>query len=502
MVGSRYTIVLALGTLLAAAGCASSPWLADDKPLSADAARLSADAAGTGADQSASTKPAPAQAEAAAGGDSGEAMLQVMAEVEQMGVLDPAAQQKLLADLKQTDPALWPLLVRQFQAALEYRQRSQQPAAGQLAIGQPNAAPIAAAGQPTEPIAQTSLRPNDAASNPADQQFNRLPIASNTALPPTAAPAGGYPNTSAPGQPGSVAERSAPTSENPPAENRTAENRTAEKIKAKLAGPVVAASYPAPTKDPATKAPATAKAPVSTKDWREHLAATISDLETRVGQSPQSDEETAQHARLRMLYLIANRREDAVRPIPGMAEPMQQFWSKELCGLAAGLDTKQMPELRHRAAEAKRHLVGATASLGESAPLTVCNLAFCRAVQSFGSFKEFKRYEFTPDQEVLLYAEVENFSSEETAKGFHTALRSSYQILDSQGRRVDGHEFAATTEDYCRGLRRDFFIGYNLRMPKRAYDGEHTLQLTIEDLKAKKIGQSSIKFTIKAPGSK
>ena len=37
---------------------------------------------------------------------------------------------------------------------------------------------------------------------------------------------------------------------------------------------------------------------------------------------------------------------------------------------------------------------------------------------------------------------------------------------------------------------------------KRAYDGEHTLQLTIEDLKAKKIGQSSIKFTIKAPGSK
>ena len=142
------------------------------------------------------------------------------------------------------------------------------------------------------------------------------------------------------------------------------------------------------------------------------------------------------------------------------------------------------------------------ASLGEWVPLTVGNLAFCRAVQSFGSIKEFKRNEFAPDQEVLLYAEVENHSSEETPKGFHTALRSNYQIFDSQGRQVDGHEFATTTEDYCRGPRRDFFIGYHLRMPKRAYDGEHTLQLTIEDLKAKKIGQSSITFTIKARDGK
>ena len=45
-----------------------------------------------------------------------------------------------------------------------------------------------------------------------------------------------------------------------------------------------------------------------------------------------------------------------------------------------------------------------------------------------------------------------------------------------------------TTEEYCQSPRRDFFIGYHLRLPKRIYNGKHTLQLTIEDLKSHKVG--------------
>ena len=66
----------------------------------------------------------------------------------------------------------------------------------------------------------------------------------------------------------------------------------------------------------------------------------------------------------------------------------------------------------------------------------VRNLAFCTEVQSYGCVKPFKAYEFAPGQEVLLYAEVENFTSEATPKGYHTALRSSYQVLDGRGQRV------------------------------------------------------------------
>ena len=75
--------------------------------------------------------------------------------------------------------------------------------------------------------------------------------------------------------------------------------------------------------------------------------------------------------------------------------------------------------------------------------------------------KEFESSEFEPGQEVILYAEVENFKSEPTPEGYHTALQSSYQILDSRGQRVAEHEFA-TTEEYCRNPRRDFFLRYHI----------------------------------------
>ena len=101
-----------------------------------------------------------------------------------------------------------------------------------------------------------------------------------------------------------------------------------------------------------------------------------------------------------------------------------------------------------------------------------------------------------PDQEVILYAEVENFAAEPTPKGFHTALRSSYQIFDSRGQRVAEHDFAVA-EEYCQNPRRDFFIGYRLRLPNRIYPGKHTLQLTIEDQKSQKVGQAPIELTIR-----
>ena len=59
-----------------------------------------------------------------------------------------------------------------------------------------------------------------------------------------------------------------------------------------------------------------------------------------------------------------------------------------------------------------------------------------------------------------------SFKSEATPKGFHTALRSSYQILDQQGRRVIQHDLG-TTEEYCRNGRRDYFIRYFLTISAR-----------------------------------
>ena len=86
------------------------------------------------------------------------------------------------------------------------------------------------------------------------------------------------------------------------------------------------------------------------------------------------------------------------------------------------------------------------AHLGETSPLLIRNTTFCSEVLSFGSFKKIDKYEFCQDQHVLLYAELENFTSERVDKGFRTSLRSGYQILDHLGKQVVWHEFPPTQD--------------------------------------------------------
>jgi hypothetical protein len=131
-----------------------------------------------------------------------------------------------------------------------------------------------------------------------------------------------------------------------------------------------------------------------------------------------------------------------------------------------------------------------------SAPLVVRNIAFCSEVRSYGCTKRFEKYEFETNQEVLLYAELENFVSEPTANGYRTALGSRYRIVDGRGRQVLEHAFAGT-EEYCQNPRRDFFISYHVRLPKSVSPGKYALQLSIEDLTSHKSGAASIEFDMK-----
>jgi len=357
-------------------------------------------------------------------------MQDVIAQVQELGVLDPAAQEHLLENLHETPPELWPLVVQQVRAAVAYRQQADR----REGARPPCPAPTGSSPQPGPAADRMVMRPETTFPNGAPPKREVQPT-------------------------GASQEPDGP------------DNR------------VVTASYESELAD----------------DWQQYVAEAVRVLESELSPAPQSDEEVARHARLRMLYLIAGRREEALRPIPAIAPSTQDFWSKELYGLATLLDTERIAEPTRRAAEAQRHLDDAVARLGESSPLVVHNLAFVTDVESYGAFTPFDKYEFAPGQKVLLYAEVDNYKAKQTSKGHHTALRSSYQIFDSCGRRVAYHEFS-TNEEYCRNRRRDFFIGYEFSLPERIYPGEHVLELTVEDLNGGKIGQSTIRFTIVAGG--
>ena len=72
-------------------------------------------------------------------------------------------------------------------------------------------------------------------------------------------------------------------------------------------------------------------------------------------------------------------------------------------------------------------------------------------------------------------------------------LRGENQILRQQ---IAQHD-SAPIEQVSQSIRRDYFIGYPLRLPKRIYPGRHTVQLTVEDTLGHKVGQSTIELAVK-----
>jgi hypothetical protein len=493
MDGSRGTIGLMVTLTLVACGCTSPPWSA---PWGNRGPEGSLVAAQAGAPSGAPVSPDPTQtartSQSTGAVPEAQELHALMAELQQLGALDPDAQRQLMEDLRRSDPAMWKPLMERFRASLAYRRRSDHSSAAShdRQTDAPEQRPeddrsVESAAADEEPDEPRRLDPPPARTKPGQRRSSlagRSPLAQESRSAKDRL-------TNQDGQADSAGkdrekqEKKEGGTESRRDRDETDTEKGAEDARhsGKRDGEVVQAAYVAGGEGA----------------WQQRLAATIRSLEGDVSQSPKTEAEVARHVYLRLLYLAAGRRDDAMKPIPSVPAATQDFWATEIYGLDAWLNAERAKDPRDRAAESKRLLGEAAMKLGGSCPLVLRGLAFCTEVQSYGCYTKFEKDEFLPEQEVLLYAEIDNFRSEPTPKGFHTSLRTSYKILDSRGQQVAEQDFPVT-EETCRSERHDFFIGYHLRMPKRIYVGKHTLKLTIEDLKRGEIGQASIDFAIKA----
>lgn len=400
------------------------------------------------------------------------------AELQATSALSPGEKQALLDDLRQSDPALWPKLVHQFRLALAYRNRGEGPGAR----GQGNDEGSAAADSAS--MGKHSMADADGTSNTTAADAER------THAQPTEK-----------SQTNTVESDKAAPSEpalRPPRKNaemksdgKLAGGKSGDDAKTKTDSKSNAAASDPPGSQASSEAQlALTKAILTLEGQASHPSAT----------SAASD--LARQTQLRMLYLAAGRRDDALRPIEGLSTVQQEFWTKEIYGLATYLDheksagTDHPADFERRAAEAALHLRDAAERLAELATPAVHNLAFCKEVSSFGVFKKFPKYEFKPGDEALLYCEIENLKAESTDKGYRTSIKARYEIQDSRGERVAEQEFPGG-DDYCARPRRDFFIPYFVSIPKRIGEGTYTLKLTVEDTQTQKTGQGSIQFSVK-----
>jgi hypothetical protein len=228
--------------------------------------------------------------------------------------------------------------------------------------------------------------------------------------------------------------------------------------------------------------------------WEDDLSASIARLELETQDPPTSPSGVNRHAALRMLYLLAGRRNDALKPIPGIAPLQQDFWREEFYGLATLMDADHNPDTPRRAAEGTQHLRMATTKLAEASNLTLRNMALCSEVNGYGNHRPFTKYRFKPGQSILAYVEVENFRTEPRDDQFRIAVKGSYQIKDKSGERIDARDYPLS-EDTCQNARRDLYLMYPVDLPTRLPTGIYTLELSVEDTLSQKLGQSSLEFT-------
>ncbi len=423
-------------------------------------------------------------------------LVDILDELETLG-LDDAERDQFKQDLKDADPAYWSMMIQTQRTTLAFRQQRKNP---QDEEDRPDVLELVDTEQPGPRVGSPGNWERKQLDGMAQQAMQATQLVNRAdptrrfsgstqppmRLPQTETGAGINPVTAATG--------------NDPFfdDGRRLESRdrgpTSE-------SPIQRVAYQNSQVDPVRPA-RTPGNPLSnvdaSADWEATLNTTIGALEREIAQARTSgDTKTAaqQEIRLRMLYMLAHRNEDALRAVPGLDATQQDYWSQQLYALATYLDEQREPDAQRRAAAANEFLAEATERLGELSELKVKGLAFCTEVISYGVYKKFEEYKFRPGEQLLLYAEVENFFSEATPKGHHTALLSSYELLDSRGQIVEEHAFDLT-EEYCQNARRDFFIRYFLYMPQRIYDGEYSLRLTIEDTLGHKVGQASIDFSV------
>ncbi len=238
--------------------------------------------------------------------------------------------------------------------------------------------------------------------------------------------------------------------------------------------------------------------PTNSSQWRQLLGQAIEQLEKQVKEISASDENlrVSQEVTLRMLYVSQRRLADAMRPIEKLSDSEKDYFQHQMQALYEASNPDAMPVRSRHWSLVMNSQREATNHLAAASNLEVKSVAFCTEVERYGVITKFPKYHFKPDDELLLYCEIENVAANKVKEGFETQLQGSYEILDSQGRKV-ADQLLPMEPEICQNHRRDYFIVYKIYMPQQISAGNYQLRLTVEDMKARKFGQSQLDFQIK-----
>ena len=199
---------------------------------------------------------------------------------------------------------------------------------------------------------------------------------------------------------------------------------------------------------------------------------------------------------LRLLYLTQRDLEKAKRPIEGLSSREQSFLDHQLSAWFHTTSPDPNPNRPRHWSQVIAEQQQANLHLAALGALQINCIEFCSQVDGYGAITKFPNNLFHPDQELLLYCELENVTAETVRNGFETRIKGTYELRDAQGKRVL-EQSLPMEPDVCEHQRRDHFLVYKIFMPASIPVGKYELQLTMEDLHGNKFAVSKTEFEIR-----
>ncbi len=232
----------------------------------------------------------------------------------------------------------------------------------------------------------------------------------------------------------------------------------------------------------------------NTVPWNEKLAETIQNVKSQLALEVEPATRNGLEVNLRLLEILQRQMADVEVRNDSLSNEEKQYWQHQLDALTMMLNSSDVGESdltrHHTAIETLDHLRKAVERLESIAELRITNGAFCTAVSGFGQFRAFPSTTFSPGQRMLVYCEVENYSSTQRQAALKsevvTRLRGSFVIYNEQGRAVQQAEYPIV-EDVSTKRRRDFYMHFPVQLGNLT-SGHYRLELMVEDLNGNKTG--------------
>jgi hypothetical protein len=241
-------------------------------------------------------------------------------------------------------------------------------------------------------------------------------------------------------------------------------------------------------------------------EWRPAIKQAIQSIERSIAQTSNLPERESLEVYLRLLRLISQDPDQAVRSIESLPKQRQNFWREQIFALSQIIQAPESDQdamfVNHsrQATKALAHLQNAVESLKSEATLQLRQVQFCQEIRSFGDYDVARTTVVSPGDPMLIYCEVLNYlaqpSNDMGGGHYQASLVPSYTIFDDRQQMVSQKEFAVV-RDRCRSRRNDFYLVLQVEVPELS-NGKYHLQVSVEDLEANKIAVSApISFQIR-----